>query len=33
MKIKSLEDRGVHIYDFDHKSKVVRQVRIIRGKV
>lgn len=31
--INELRSRGVKIYDFDHKSKCVELVQIIRGKV
>lgn len=31
--INELKERGIKIYDFDNKDKVVEQIQIIRGKV
>lgn len=31
--INELKNRGIPVYDFDHKDKVLQQIQILHGKV
>lgn len=31
--INELKSRGISVYDFDHKDKVLQQIQILQGKV